>query len=242
MRFMVMHKVDETMERGEPPSPEMLQAFGQLAEDGYKAGVFLMGEGLKPTAHRVRLTFARGKRTVTRGPLTGGNELITGFLLLKVATIDEAIAWATRLAEVTGDREIELGPVTEPWDLGFAPKPPDAPLRVLLLPKADARYEAGQPRSPQQAAGLAALKEVMTKDGVLLAHEELLPSARGQRLQATGATVTDGPFAESKEMIAGFAILQLPSLEEVLPWAWRFAACCGAEEMDVRPVVEPPSS
>ena len=240
MRFMLMHKVDAQSEAGIPPSLELMMEMGKLIEDGVKAGVFLGGEGLKASTHRVRLVFSKGKRTITRGPLRGGNELPASFTLLKVKSLDEAIEWASRFAAVMGDMEIELGPVNEPWDFGM-PKPEgDVPLRFLALHKADKRTEAGKRPSPEVMQAMAALVSEMTTAGVFGGGEGLEPSSKSSRItiKQGRASVMDGPFAESKELISGYAILQLKSKDEAIAWATRFAKISGAEEIDVRPVSE----
>jgi hypothetical protein len=79
------------------------------------------------------------------------------------------------------DGEVELGPVTEPWDLGMMPRPDDPPLRILMLHKADRISEAGEARSPKQKADLTRLKTEMIKAGVLGWSETLQPSSKGRR-------------------------------------------------------------
>ncbi|HSD19449.1 MAG TPA: YciI family protein [Anaeromyxobacter sp.] len=241
MRFMVMHKVDESSEAGLPPRQEVIAGMGKLMEEMMQAGVFLAGEGLRPSSMRVRLTFTEGRCQVTRGPLIGSNELPAGFALMKVKSMEEAIEWATRFAAVVGDVELDIGPVTEPWDLGVCPKPGgDVPLRVLAMHKADESSEACVAPSPTLMAEMAKLTEEMSKAGVLLATEGLHPSSKGWRLKYTGGkrTVIDGPFTESKELIAGFVMLQVKSKEEIFDWAARFANVVGDVEMDVRQVFE----
>jgi hypothetical protein len=239
MRFIVMHKVDQKMETGAPPSPELISNMGKLIGEGFKTGVVLDGAGLRPSATRTRLRRSGGEEALTNGPYRGENELVAGFVLIKVRSRDEALAWASRFAEALGEAEIELGPVTEPWDLGIAPRPEgEVPLRFLLLNKADQRTEAGLPPSAKEQAGVGRLLEDMRRAGVFLSAEGIQPSAKGARLKFSGGrrTMTDGPFAESKELIAGFAILSMPSLEEALAWTERYAEDLGEVEVDVRPL------
>src|SRR4051812_33246100 len=113
MRFMVMHKVDAQMEAGGPPSARIIQEMGQLVQGALKSGVFKDGAGLHPSSRRVRLVFEAGKRTITRGPFPGSNELLASFAMVKAASMDHAIELASRAAEVVGDAEIEIGPVVE---------------------------------------------------------------------------------------------------------------------------------
>ncbi|MDP9001764.1 MAG: YciI family protein [Myxococcota bacterium] len=117
-------------------------------EDAGKAGVFVSGEGLKPSSQRTRLVYKNGKRTVSEGPFTDAKELVAGFALMKVRSKDEALSWCDKFAAALGDTEIFLGPVVEMWDLGFAPKPDNAPLRFLAMHKADQHAENEMPPSP----------------------------------------------------------------------------------------------
>jgi hypothetical protein len=109
---------------------------------------------------------------------------------------------------------------------------------VLLIEKADAATEGGG-RSPQQKAALSRLKTEMTKAGVLVRAGRLQPSAKGRRLTFTNndLRVVDGPFLETKELIGGFAILELSGIEEAIAVCRRYAEILGGTlEMDVRPV------
>jgi hypothetical protein len=237
MRFIVMHKVDAKMEAGDPPSEGIIKGMGHLVSKGLESGVFLDGAGLHRSAQRVRLRFAGGRCTVTRGPLEGGNELVAGFAMIKASSIDAAIEHAKRFAGVLGDVEIEIGPVVEPWDLGMMPKPADVEGgRFLLLFKADAASEAGPPR-PAVLAAMATLNDELRAAGVLLGAERLAPSAKGARYASApkGKRVwIDGPFTESKELIAGFSILNVPSREDAIAWASLYAAILDGNEVDVR--------
>jgi hypothetical protein len=241
MLFMVMHKIDPKLEDGSKPDPKLIEEMGQLIGEAQHTGIFHNAAGLKPSSHRVRLNFKNGKRTLTKGPLRGDNELVAGFAMLKVKSMDEAIEWASRYAAVSGDAEIEIGPLTEPWDLGIVPKPAgELPLRVLALHKADAKSEAGQPPSAEMNTKMNALLDEMKTAGVFMAAEGLQPSSRGARLRASSGkqTWTDGPFTESKELVSGFTIIKVNSLEEAKAWATRYAKIIGTVEVDVREVYE----
>jgi len=241
MRFLMMHKNDPHTEAGEMPSPEIFAEMGAYITEQAQRGVFLGGEGLGRSATRTRLTFRGGRATIKHGPYAGDHELPAAMLMLKVRDRDEAIGWAERYGKILGDGEIELGPVNEMWDFGFGTKPEGAPLRVLLIEKADAASEASA-RSPRQKAELTRLRTEMTKAGVLASAEQLQPSKHAKRLVFTNndLRVLDGPFAESKELIGGFSILQLPSIDEAVAICPRYAAILGGTlEIDIRPLAEP---
>jgi hypothetical protein len=97
-------------------------------------------------------------------------------------------------------------------------------MRFMMMVKADKDYEAGVPPSPKLEAAIGKITEEMTKAGVVLATEGLLPSSKGARLRLAGGrlTVTDGPFAEAKEIIGGYAIVQARSKEEAIELGSRF--------------------
>jgi hypothetical protein len=225
---MVMHKVDARMEAGDKPAQRIIQEMGELVGESLKSGVFKDGAGLHPSSKRARLVIAGGKRTVTKGPYAGGNELLASFVMIRATSLDHAIELASR---VTGDLEIEIGLVVEPWDLGVAPRPADAPKRYLVLCKADRTFEA----SGAVPAAWKQLVEQLTSDGIVQSSATLLPSHQGHRLDKK-RTWTDGPFAESKELVAGFSIVELPSLAEVKQWTERYGGILGDNEVDVRPV------
>jgi hypothetical protein len=234
MRFMVMHKVDAQMEAGGPPPARIIQEMGALVGRSIKDGVFKDGAGLHRSALRVRLVFEAGRRTVTPGPYEGRNELLAGFATIQADSMDHAIEIATRIAGAVGDGEIEIGPVVEPWDLGVMERPAQAPKRFLLLRKADAAFEAGA----APPAALARVLEELGQSGALITAVTLAPTATGARLPlfVRKRAWTDGPFTESKELVAGFSILELPSLAEARAWTEEYATILGDIEVDVRVV------
>jgi hypothetical protein len=240
MRFIVMHKVDANMEAGGPPSQEIITKMGALVQGSLKEGVFLNGAGLHRSARRVRVEGASGSQQVVRGPYTGHNELVASLVMLSARSLDAAVEQAKALASSLGGVEVEVGPVVEPWDLGMMTKPDAAPERFLFLCKSTAEDEAGG-TAGRHAAAAKALSARLGDDGALLAAESLAPSAKGSRL-ASGAKGqrlwVDGPFAESKELIAGFSLLSLPSKADALQWADRYAEILGNNEVDVRELNE----
>ena len=221
MRFISIHKSTSDMEAGAPPSEKLLAGMGPMMEEMVRTGILVSGEGLRPSSLGVRLKFAGGKRTIVKGPLTGGNELTAAFSIVTAKSIDEAIEFATRFAGA--DSEIDVRPVTEVWDLGFAPKPEGALTRFMIIQKADKATESG--------TRLVPVKE----DTVALA-----PSREAVRLRFAGGKrhVIDGPFAESKELIAGYVILDVKSRDEVVYWATRFAELIGDIEIDITPLLD----
>jgi hypothetical protein len=241
MRFMVMHTVDANMEAGLPPSPQIIQGMGALVQESLKNGVFLTGAGLHRSAKRARLECADGECALTQGPYQGKNELLASFAMIRTKSLAEAVKHARRYAEASGDREVEVGPFVEPLDLGVMPKPSgDPPARFLLLAKANSDFErVGAPTKAREFA-LAELARALGPDGGLLVADALAPSSKGARLSAGAQgkrTWVDGPFTESKELIAGFSILEVPSKAEAIAWADRYVAVLGDIQVDVRELV-----
>ena len=237
MRYLCMHGATPAMEAGEPPDEKLLAGLGPLMGEMMQAGIFESGEGLRPSSLGVRLTFSGGHRTVTRGPLQPTNELIDRYLIVSVRSLDEAVDWATRFTGDGNDAVVDVRPVSEPWDLGFAPKPEGlATTRYMILHKADTRSEAGV-RPPS----IASLTGEMMREGVFLSAETLEPSSKSVRLRFHGGqrTLLDGPFAETKELIAGYSILNVPSIHDAVAWSTRFAVLIGNVQIDIRPIYPP---
>jgi hypothetical protein len=236
MRFMIMHKNDPNTEAGNPPPIELVNEMGALIGEYAKTGRFIDGAGLGASKTRTRLVFRDGKCSMKRGPYAGEHELPAATLLLKVRTREEAIGWAERYGKILGDGELEVGKVNEPWDIGLMPPPENPPLQMLLIEKADQSSETGG-RSAQQKAAISRLKTEMTKAGVLVRSLRLQPSAKGKRLSFTNNNLrmVDGPFVESKELIGGFAVMELSGLDEAIELCRRYAKILGGTlEIDVR--------
>ena len=117
MRVMVMVPGSKDSEAGVLPSRELLAEMGKFNEKLVKAGVMLAGEGLHPSSKGVRVKFSGEKRTVIDGPFTESKELIAGFWLWQVKSMEEAVEWLKR-APFGGGVEIEIRPVFEAEDFG----------------------------------------------------------------------------------------------------------------------------
>ena len=243
MHFMIMHKNDPHTEAGEKPPMELIQKMGEFIGGHAQAGRLIDGAGLGASKTRTRLTFRGGACTVKHGPYRGEHELPSAMLLLKVRTKDEALRWAERYGKILGTGEIELGKVNEAWDIGLMPEPENPPLQFLLIEKADAASEAGA-RTAKQKADLTRLQTEMTKAGVLVRATDLQPSSNAKRLvfKNNDLRVFDGPFAESKELIGGFAVLDLSGTEEAIAMCQTYAAILGGTlEVDIRPLAQAPA-
>jgi hypothetical protein len=125
MRFMVIVKATKDSEAGALPDQKILVEMGKFNEELVKAGIMLAGEGLQPTSKGARVRFSGNKRTVIDGPFTESKELIAGFWLWEVKSLDEAIEWVKRCPNPhPGESEIEIRQVFEAADFGaeFTPE------------------------------------------------------------------------------------------------------------------------
>jgi hypothetical protein len=121
MKVMVLVKADADSEAGKMPSTELLAAMGNYNEELVKAGIMLAGEGLHPSSKGKKIKLAPGKVTVVDGPFAEAKELIAGFWIWQVKSMEEAVEWAKRCPQpMTGDSELELRQVFEAEDFGEA--------------------------------------------------------------------------------------------------------------------------
>ena len=119
MRFMVIVKANKDSEAGVLPDEKILKAMGKFNEELVKAGVMLDGAGLQSSAKGARIRFEGGKRTVVDGPFAETKELIAGFWIWQVKNFQEALEWAKRCPNPTGEESVlELRPFYENTDFG----------------------------------------------------------------------------------------------------------------------------
>jgi hypothetical protein len=245
MRCMMLVKSNETIERDGFADESELTAMGKFNEEMMNAGVLLAGEGLHPSSHGARVRRAGGKTTVLDGPFAEAKELIAGYWLIQTRTREEALEWLRRVP--VGDGRVELLPLYELNDFPVDPKeklggwrdqeistraeaeqrPPvrkAGTKRFVLMLKADAITEAGAPPKEEVLSKMGDLMQEAVVDGSLLGGEGLKPSSEGARLRVTNGkrSTVDGPFAESKELVAGYVLLQLPTLAHAVEFAMRW--------------------
>ena len=121
MRVMVIIKANEDSEAGVMPSEQLLREMGAFNEELVKAGVMLDGDGLKPSSEGARVRFSGSQRTVIDGPFVETKELIAGYWIWQVKSLDEAIEWVKRCPNpMEGESEIEIRPIFEAEDFGEA--------------------------------------------------------------------------------------------------------------------------
>jgi hypothetical protein len=124
MRVMVLIKANEQSEAGELPGQELLEQMTAYNEELVKAGVMLGGDGLHPSSKGVRVEFSGSERKVIDGPFAETKELLAGYWVWQVKSMDEAIEWAKRIPNPTGEHSVvEIRPVFEAEDFGDALTP-----------------------------------------------------------------------------------------------------------------------
>jgi hypothetical protein len=124
MKVMIFVKATADSEAGVMPTPELLTAMGEFNQSLVNAGILLAGEGLKPSRHGKRVRFSAKSRTVTDGPFSETKELVAGFWLWQVRSIEEAVEWVKRCPNpMLTDSDIEIRPVFGPEDFGVVTTP-----------------------------------------------------------------------------------------------------------------------
>lgn len=120
MRFMIIRKADADTEAGMKPSEELIAAMARYHEEMVNAGVLLAGDGLKPSSTGARVKFSGGKPSVIDGPFAETKELVAGFSVIQVESLDEAVRWVERWPAIDGggNVEIEIRPLYELSDFG----------------------------------------------------------------------------------------------------------------------------
>jgi hypothetical protein len=141
MRVMVIIKANEQSEAGIMPSEKLLNAMGKFNEELVNAGVMLAGEGLHPSSKAKRIKFSGGNRIVTDGPFAETRELIAGFWIWKVNSMEEALEWAKRIPNdpdsPQGEGEVEIRQIFEADDFGPELTPELRKLEERLRAKAE---------------------------------------------------------------------------------------------------------
>jgi hypothetical protein len=127
MRFIVMGRATKESEAGVPPTPEAIAAMQEYNAELVKAGILLAAEGLSPTSKGARVKFSGDTRTVIDGPFAETTELIAGFSIIKVDSLQEAIEWVKRTPNIfpNGEAEVEIRKLMDIEDFGeeFTPNP-----------------------------------------------------------------------------------------------------------------------
>jgi hypothetical protein len=127
MRFMIIGKATKETEAGIMPPPEAFEAMGKYNEELVKAGILLGAEGLAPTSKGARVKFSGDERTIIDGPFAETKEVVAGFTIIQVKSLEEAIEWVKRAPNISpnGEAEVEIRKLMDVEDFGedFTPNP-----------------------------------------------------------------------------------------------------------------------
>jgi hypothetical protein len=271
MRFMMLIKSNAKSEAGLPPDEQLSSAMAQYNDELTRAGILLAADGLQASSKGARIRFADKKITVIDGPFAETKDLVAGFWIVRVKSKADAIEWAKKVPGT--DVELEVRQVFELSDFPVDPAeeqggwrdqeqrfregaypeaatpatPPRQPgtKRFMVIHKGSAASEAGVLPDPKSLAEMGAIIQEQIDAGTLLAAEGLQPSSKGARVKASGTkrTIIDGPFAETKELVAGFSIVQKKTKADAIAFAKRCVVVCPPGmtegELEVRECFEP---
>lgn len=226
MRFLIVRKADDDTEAGARPTRELIEAMADHVDTLAAEGRFLAGEGLKPSRHGVRVTFGPGRKAVVvDGPFAESKELVAGISIVEADSMDDAVRWVQGwpVEDAGGDAQIEIRPIGCPGGLSGFGDPSEeesATPRYIVMLKANARSETDWNPGPEILGRMAEANRAGAEAGFLIAGQGLSSSRHAKRVSfAKGkATVMDGPFAEIKEMVAGFWVLRVERIDDAIAW------------------------
>lgn len=248
MQFMIIRKADAATEALLPPAPGLIEDMERFHRQFADEGRLGLALGLRPSGHAVRLKIGPGGVTVTDGPFAETKELVAGFTIIeadsKEAAIERLRHWPAADADATGQVVLELRETGCPGGCAEVASSftdnDDSAGRYVILLRADAASERDAVPPQPMLDALDAFNLAEANAGVLLAGDGLMSSARGARVvvRRGGTSVIDGPFAEAKELIAGFWMFRAGSLEEAIAWAKKVPYPTGPEvEVEIREVL-----
>jgi hypothetical protein len=247
MQFLIVRKADNDSEAGASPTRELVDAMAEHLDTLAADGRFLAGEGLKPSKNGVRVSFTEGRKAVVvDGPFAETKELVAGFSIIEAGSIEEAVDWVKGwpAEDANGQAEIEVRPIGCPGGLSGFGDPTDGDAdrtRWIVMLKANERSETDFDPGPEFIGRMIEANRIGQESGLLLAGHGLSSSRHAKRVRFSKgqSTVYDGPFAEIKEMVAGFWVLRASSLDEVIAWTETFPFPDGEDaRLEIRPLYE----
>jgi hypothetical protein len=249
MQFMIIRKADAATEAGPLPSAAQfggMEGFSQALADQGRLGLAL---DLRPGSRAVRLRLWPGGERITDGPFAESKELVAGFTIIDAPSKEDALAllvgprgrWPASDPDAGGEVLLEVRETGCPGGCAQVPPAVDGDgERYVILLRSDAGTESDRVPPQDKLDALNAFNAAQAGAGVLLAGDGLKSSARGARVhfKGGGASVMDGPFAEAKELIAGFWMITAASMDEAIAWARTLPYPTGPEvEVEIREVM-----
>jgi hypothetical protein len=246
MQFMIIRRADASTEAGEPLSARAIEDMARFNAALAERGRLGLALGLRPSSRAVRLRMWPGGESITDGPFAEARELVAGFTIIQAASKQDAVElligplgeWPA--SDGGGNVTLELRKTGCPG--GCAQVPPAAEgegRRYVILLRSDAESERDTVPPQEKLDTLDAFNLAQAQAGVLLAGDGLMSSARGARVRFRDgqASVIDGPFAEAKELIAGFWMIRAASMMDAIAWARTLPYPTGPEvEVEIREV------
>ena len=223
MRFVILHQAGPSSEAGLVPSPSRgvtLHEHASVAPDA--AGVRILFTDAGPEAQAC-----------------AGAQRIAGLSIVEAESRQAAADWLREAAAGDAQAGFEIRETGCAGGLaGVDPSAPATQPRFLILVKADADTEAEAPSDPAKLAAMARRNDEGVRAGLLLAADGLRSTARGTRVRVGGGktSVMDGPFAEAKELVAGFWLIQADSMDEAIAWVLRYPFAQAQPEVEIHPV------
>ena len=236
MRYMLIHTADPDV-AAEWDEKENWASFTSWLEEAVRSGVDLQGARLRPTADATTIKIRDGELVITDGPYAETKEQIAGYDVLECASLDEAVRWASAHPHARlGSIEVRALP-----DSAAAvplPEPGEGKIRYLMLVCTD---PAVDPREFETIESVEPWVAELDGKGIRLYGSELEPPASARTVRVRdkrdkNAIVTDGPFAETKEQIAGFCVIECADMAAAVEAAARHPAA-GYGTIEVRPML-----
>jgi hypothetical protein len=217
MRYMLIHTADPDL--ASEWDDEAQASFSSWLEETIRSGVNLQGSRLRPTADATTIKIRNGELIITDGPYAETKEQVAGYDVFECASLEEAVRWAGRHPS-SWVGAVEVRALPDSAQAVPLPEPGEGKIRYVMLVCTD---PAVDPREFARIEPVDPWVAEMNGRGVRLYGSELEPpgSARTVRVRESRAIVTDGPFAETKEQIAGFDVLECADLDEAIEVAGR---------------------
>jgi hypothetical protein len=245
MRYLLTLYGDESLRDSSTPeeSKRTMDEYTALTKDWLDKGLMLSGEGLDSSSTATTVRVRGGERVITDGPFAESKEQLGGYYLVDCESLDEAIALAGRvpLARSGG---VEVRPVMNYEAMGAEPPTWRSEYQgkkyMLTLWGDESQWEGWTPEQLQESMKLwENYDREATAAGVLLGGEGLEPSptAKTVRVRGDERIVSDGPFAETKEQLGGFYLLDCRDLDEAIEWAAK-VPLPDEEPVEIRPVMD----
>ncbi|HXW80333.1 MAG TPA: YciI family protein [Acidimicrobiales bacterium] len=217
MQYMLIHAIDETVDLDERQAARDQSLLATWLEEVVRRGVDLHGSRLRPTSDATTVRVRKGELLVSDGPFAETKEQVAGYDVVECASAEEAIGWASKHpTAIIG--AIEVRPLCSTPRPAPLPAPKEGKMRYVLFVCLGQDFEIGPQDEAEIGPATGRWAEEMDGRGVRLFGSQLegVDKARTVRLKGEQLLVTDGPFAETKEQIAGFDILECNDLDEAL--------------------------